>query len=121
MYKRFDYTPQDCFTFHDTMRQTVVPVLRRLNEKRRQVMNLPSLRPWDLSVDAKGRPPLRPFEGADRLCNGVRKILNRIEPELAQQFDLMRKRQLLDLESRKGKAPAVISTPWRKTASPSFS
>jgi oligoendopeptidase F len=105
VYKRFDYTPHDCAVYLDAVRQTVVPVLRRLNEKRQQVMNLSTLRPWDLGVDPKGRPPLRPFNETRQLNDGVRKILHRIEPELAEQFDLMRERNLLDLESRKGKAP----------------
>jgi len=105
MFRRFDYTPKDCFTFHDTVRKTVVPVLRQLQEGRRRAMNLPSIRPWDLGVDPKGRPPLRPFEGSARLCAGVHKVLERLAPDLAADFALMQERKLLDLESRKGKAP----------------
>jgi oligoendopeptidase F len=103
--ERFDYTPDDCLRFHDAVEQTVLPVARRLNEERRQLLGLATLRPWDLQVDSRGRPPLRPFENAERLVSGVEEIFRRVDPDLARQFRFMRDRSLLDLESRKGKAP----------------
>ncbi|MDR7419347.1 MAG: M3 family oligoendopeptidase [Armatimonadota bacterium] len=103
--ERFDYTPEDCLRFHDAVEQTVLPVARRLNEERRQVLGLKTLRPWDLQVDPLGRPPLRPFDNAEQLVTGVEEIVRRVDPALARQFRFMRDRSLLDLESRKGKAP----------------
>jgi oligoendopeptidase F len=103
--ERFDYTPEDCLRFHDAVEQTVLPVVRRLHAERRQALRLDRLRPWDLDVDPLGRPPLRPFSDAAQLIGGVGRIFARVDPELAQQFRFMRDRALLDLESRKGKAP----------------
>jgi oligoendopeptidase F len=103
--ERFDYTPEDCLRFHEAVEETVLPVARRLHEERRRALGVETLRPWDLQVDPLGRPPLRPFEGGERLVAGVEEIFRRVDPELAHQFRFMRDRSLLDLESRKGKAP----------------
>ncbi|MDR7523625.1 MAG: M3 family oligoendopeptidase [Armatimonadota bacterium] len=103
--ERFDYTPEDCLRFHDAVEETVLPVWRRLLEERRQALGLDVLRPWDLDVDPQGRPPLRPFETADRLARGVEAVFARVDPELGRQFGFLREQGLLDLESRKGKAP----------------
>ncbi|NHZ71663.1 MAG: oligoendopeptidase F, partial [Aquificales bacterium] len=35
-YARFDYTPEDCFTFHKAIETAVVPAARRIYEKKRQ-------------------------------------------------------------------------------------
>lgn len=103
--ERFDYTPADCLRFHDAVEQVVMPVARRLRERRRATLGVEPLRPWDLAVDALGRPPLRPFERIDGLLDGAEEIFGRLDPDLGAQFRFMRRRNLLDLESRKGKAP----------------
>ncbi len=104
-YKRFDYSPQDCESFQKAVEENIVPVMRQVYERRRQQMGVDSLRPWDIAVDPKGRPPLRPFETADELCDGVERMLRHVSPDLAAQFVEMKESGDLDLESRKGKAP----------------
>ncbi len=104
-YHRFDYTPQDCATFHASVEASCVPAMRELHRERSAVMGLPSLRPWDLAVDARGRPPLRPFTGAQELVDRTSAIFHRMDPELGAMFDSMRAGDCLDLESRTGKAP----------------
>src|SRR5436305_12940150 len=60
--KRFDYTPEDCVRFADTIADTVVPLARELDRERASQLGLEKLRPWDMFVDPKNRPPLRPFK-----------------------------------------------------------
>ncbi|MCZ7643804.1 MAG: M3 family oligoendopeptidase [Planctomycetota bacterium] len=102
---RFDYTPADCEAFHDAVERHVVPLARKLQERRRRIMGLEQLRPWDLGVDPRGRPPLRPFQGAQELAEKSHEIFRRIDPSLGDDFKILIERELLDLESRKGKAP----------------
>lgn len=104
-FKRFDYTPEDCFAFHEAVERRVVPLTRRLSEERRIAMKLERLRPWDGAVDPLGRPPLRPFETAEQLCDGVERIMRKLDDELTEQFVSLRANGDLDLDSRKGKAP----------------
>jgi oligoendopeptidase F len=103
--ERFDYTPEDCLRFHDAIERVVSPAAQKLAAERRGKLDLETLRPWDMQVDVESRPPLRPFEKVDRLVDGCLKIFQQINRELAQVFETLRERDLLDLDSRKGKAP----------------
>ncbi len=104
-FRRFDYTPKDCLEFHAAVERTILPLVRNLREERRRLLGAQALRPWDLQVDPRSRPPLRPFTTAEELVNGTADIFQRVDPELGEQFKFLRAEGLLDLESRKGKAP----------------
>lgn len=102
---RFDYTPADCERFHDAVEATVVPALERLNAHRREALGLARLRPWDLTVSVHRREPLRPFSTAAELSARAARIFERIDPAFGREFRLLLAENLLDLESRPGKAP----------------
>jgi oligoendopeptidase F len=102
---RFDYTPADCERFHQAIEQTAAPAVQRVLEHRRQRLKLDVLRPWDLSVDPYGQKPLHPFSDASDLVGKAKKVFDRVDPTLGLEFQTMIDEGLLDLESRKGKAP----------------
>ncbi len=104
-YHRFDYTPQDCKQYHSTMEHLLVPVLKQIKARRRKQMRLNQLRPWDSAVDPLGRPPLRPFKQVKKLITGASRIFHQVDSDLGDKFDEMINKGLLDLASRKGKAP----------------
>jgi len=110
---RFDYSPEHCFAFHEAVEKHVVPLMRRLDVERKLELGVDTLRPWDLSVDPKGRDPLRPFEGGPDLITKSRACFSRLDSELAELFESLgdgsntdgpRSGAALDLDSRKGKA-----------------
>ena len=103
--ERFDYSAADCESFADAIAEIAVPAARRLADKRRSQLGIDSLRPWDMAVDPLGREPLWPFENAQQLNDGCARMFAKVHPDFAGQFDIMRRGNLLDLESRKGKAP----------------
>lgn len=103
--ERFDYGPQDCDAFHESAEKTIRPLVLQIQERRGKKMGLPSLKPWDMSVDPQGRPPLKPFDQTEKLVSGCENILGKVDPDLGQNFKIMKDLGLLDLESRKGKAP----------------
>ncbi len=105
MHRRFDYTPEDCLRFHDTVESEFLPVLRELHAQRRTQLGVEPLRPWDLAVDPRNRAPLRPFEHVEDMIERTYRIFHRVHPELGAQFQGMRDRRLLDLDNRKGKGP----------------
>lgn len=119
-YKRFDYTPQDCLTFADAVADTCVPLMRELDEQRRQELGLDRLRPWDMSVDPKNRPPLRPFDESNvtGFIDGVKLIFSRLSPHLADDFESLRTRNNLDLQSRKGKQPGGYQSSLEEVREP---
>jgi oligoendopeptidase F len=116
--QRFDYTPEDCLAFHDAVERAVVPAMRDLQRRRKDALQVDRLRPWDLAVDVKGRPPLRPFKTAEELCGKVSRVFHRIDPVLGGQFDDMQAKQYLDLESRKGKAPGGYQSTYEEGRHP---
>lgn len=103
--RRFDYTPEDCLRFHDAIEEHIMPVVRRLQADRKEKLKLPGLRPWDLAVDPLNRPPLCPFEEVEQMVAKTQKVFEKLDKELAAQFQLMQDQRLLDLANRKGKAP----------------
>ena len=102
---RFDYTPGDCERFHDAVDAVVVPAYARVLAARRGRLGLDALRPWDLSVNPYRAEPLRPFRTGDELARGAHRVINALDPLLGSQFGVMMDEGLLDLDSRKGKAP----------------
>jgi oligoendopeptidase F len=115
---RFDYTPQDCFDFHQAIRDTVVPLIDEIDQERRQDLNLTELRPWDLDVDTSGKAPLRPFETGAELLGKTITVFQRLDPFLGDCLTTMREMGHLDLESRKGKAPGGYNYPLDETGVP---
>ncbi len=116
--QRFDYTPEDCLAFHSAVETAGVPVYREMQRQRKRALGVSPLRPWDGSVDVKGRPPLRPFQTADQLCDGSSRVFHRVHRDLGMQFDEMRERGYLDLESRKGKAPGGYQATYDEARHP---
>jgi oligoendopeptidase F len=61
-----------------------------------------------VAIDAKG--PLDPFRTVDEFVAGGERVFQAVDRELGDQFALMAREQLLDLESRPGKAPGGYCT-----------
>lgn len=125
-FMRFDYTPDDCLRFHDSIEEVVVPVTARLYEKYRRRLGLDTLRPWDLQgpqgfFTASPTPdekPLRPFNSAEELEAKCAAIFERVEPQLGVYFEMMRQNKLLDLENRKDKAPGAYCVMFENARQP---
>jgi oligoendopeptidase F len=102
---RFDYDEAACRRLHSAIEQCVVPAVREVDRRRAAKLGLPVLRPWDLDVDPSGRPPLRPFTTEAELIDICRRVFARVDPRFAAEFDVLVANDLLDLMSRKAKAP----------------
>lgn len=117
-YQRFDYTPRDCEQFHEAIERAVVPLARTINERRRKNLGVDTLRPWDQTVDEKGRDRLTPFEKAAELSSKCQDIFTRVDPELGARFADMIANDYMDLESRKGKAPGGYQSTFEEQRRP---
>jgi oligoendopeptidase F len=115
---RFDYTPQDCYNFHEAIETEIVPILREQAEKRQAALQLDTLRPWDTDVDITGKAPLKPFANGEDLINKSIQCFNEIDPYLGQRLQVMKDNGLFDVESRKGKAPGGYNYPLAETGAP---
>lgn len=115
---RFDYTPRDCFAFHQSIATEVVPLLDQLSGKRKKNMGLDILRPWDKSVDPGGNPALKPFDSSEELVDRTIECFKRLDPFLGDCLAIMRQMGHLDLDSRKGKAPGGYNYPLAEIGVP---
>lgn len=115
---RFDYTPEDCEDFHESVSVEVTPLLSELSQQRKDALGVDRLRPWDKSVDVEGRAPLKPFNDSKDLMSKTVRVFGRLDPFLGRCLEIMRDMEHLDLDSRKGKAPGGYNYPLAETGVP---
>jgi oligoendopeptidase F len=115
---RFDYTPQDCYHFHEAIEKLIVPILKEQAEKRAELLGIDVLKPWDLEVSTTGKPALKPFKDGKELIDKSIDCFNAIDPKLGQMLSIMKANHLFDVESRKGKAPGGYNYPLAETGAP---
>ncbi|TDO22035.1 M3 family oligoendopeptidase [Pedobacter duraquae] len=115
---RFDYTPHDCYKFHEAIEKEVVPILKEQAQKRAEALKLEVLKPWDMEVSTTGKPALKPFQNGAELIDKTIACFNAIDPKLGQMLQTMKANNLFDVESRKGKAPGGYNYPLAETGAP---
>jgi len=115
---RFDYTPEDCFAFHESVKKEVVPFLSEFAKERKDKLGVDKLRPWDKAVDPESREALKPFETSKDLTNKTIECFKRLDPFLGECLAIMDQMGHLDLESRKGKSPGGYNYPLSEIGVP---
>lgn len=115
---RFDYTPQDCYHFHEAIEKQVVPILKEQAQKRADALGIEVLKPWDMEVSTTGKAALKPFKNGAELIDKSIECFNAINPKLGQMLATMKVNNLFDVESRKGKAPGGYNYPLAETGAP---
>jgi oligoendopeptidase F len=102
---RFDYTADDCLQFHQSVREAVVPLTNKLAEERKELLGVDELKPWDLEVDATGKPALKPVNSTGELVEKTITCFNKLDPYFGERIAIMKEMKYLDLESRMHKGP----------------
>ncbi|KAA9039602.1 M3 family oligoendopeptidase [Ginsengibacter hankyongi] len=115
---RFDYTKEDCFRFHDSVKQHVLPLVNKIYEKKKKKLQLDDLRPWDTEAEPEGTKPLTPFETGSELLNKSIECFTKLRPFFGDCLKQMNTMKHLDLESRNGKAPGGYNCPLAESGAP---
>ena len=115
---RFDYKKEDCFNFHEGVRQYVLPLVNELNRRKKNKLNLDTLRPWDTEAEAEGVKPLEPFKTGSELLQKSISCFAELRPFFAACLKKMDELKHLDLDSRKGKAPGGYNMPLAESGAP---
>ncbi|WP_438946506.1 M3 family oligoendopeptidase [Sediminibacterium sp.] len=115
---RFDYTKEDCFQFHEAVKQYVLPLVNEIYERKRQKLGLDTLRPWDTEAEPAGIQPLKPFTTGEDLYEKTVKCFDQLNPFFADCLRKMKEMNHFDLESRKGKAPGGYNCPLAESGAP---
>ena len=115
---RFDYTREDCFQFHEAVKQNIIPLVNEIYRKKKDKLVVDPLRPWDIEAEPAGTTPLNPFKTSDELLHKTLECLEDVNPFFAECLQQMKTMHRLDLESRKGKAPGGYNCPLPETGAP---
>ncbi len=115
---RFDYTKEDCYKFHEAVRQHVLPLVNKIYQKKKKKLKLDDLRPWDVEAEPEGTPPLTPFTTSEELINKSIECFKQLRPFFGECLQQMNAMKHLDLESRKGKAPGGYNCPLAESGAP---
>lgn len=115
---RFDYTKEDCYSFHESVKKYFVPLSRKIDETRKKNLGLDSYRPWDTDVDPGNSKALHPFSQASELLEKSINCFEATDAYFGECLSTMQKMHHLDLESRKGKAPGGYNYPLYESGVP---
>lgn len=115
---RFDYTPEDCFAFHDAIEEHVLPIVNEIYSEKKKSLNLDPIRPWDMDAEPAGMQPLHPFSNADELLEKSIQCFHQLNPFFSECLQKMKELKHLDLDSRKGKAPGGYNCPLAESGAP---
>jgi oligoendopeptidase F len=115
---RFDYTPDDCFQFHQSVAEHVIPLVNEIYSAHRKKLGISPLRPWDTEAEPAGIEPLRPFKDGKELLQKTIACFNKLDPFFGDCLVKMNELKHLDLDSRKGKAPGGYNMPLSESGAP---
>lgn len=115
---RFDYTKEDCYRFHESVKLHVLPLVNKIYEKKKKKLALSDLRPWDMEAEPEGTRALTPFASGDELLNKSIDCFTQLRPFFGDCLRQMNKMKHLDLESRNGKAPGGYNCPLAESGAP---
>jgi oligoendopeptidase F len=107
---RFDYTPADCFKFHDAVEASVLPFIKDLNKTRCNALGIDAMRPWDRYVNLGGHE-LKPYTKPEELVEKMIRAFSRVRPEYGVTLKFMQDHGFIDHENRRGKVPGAMCTP----------
>jgi oligoendopeptidase F len=115
---RFDYTPADCYGFHQAVEEHVLPLVNEIYAAHARKLSVSPLRPWDTEAEPAGIEPLRPFKDGKELLDKTVSCFRRMDPFFADCLVKMEALRHLDLDSRKGKAPGGYNMPLAESGAP---
>lgn len=115
---RFDYGKEDCYQFHEAVKEHILPLVNEIYERKRKKLGLDFLRPWDTEAEPAGVLPLRPFASGSELLDKTIRCFEQLNPFFADCLRRMNEMKRFDLDSRKGKAPGGYNCPLAETGAP---
>jgi len=115
---RFDYTIEEVYHFHESVKNEIVPLSEIILENKRKTLGLDVMRPYDLDAEPAGQEPLKPYETSEELIDKGIKTFGKLNESLGNYLSIMNEIGYLDLDSRKGKAPGGYNYPLDEVGIP---
>lgn len=108
---RFDYTAQDCFNFHNSIKEHIVPLVNEIRKKHATKLSSGKIKPWNTEVDPDGLEALEPFKDGEELLEKTKLIFHKMDPYFGNCLQTMEELEHLDLDSKNGKSPGGYNYP----------
>ncbi len=115
---RFDYTPEDCTTFHNAIKKYILPLCEKIYTHKKKVLGLAILKPYDVDAEPVGQEPLSPFTNGTDLIEKSITVFDQLHPYFGNALRKMKTINHFDVDSRKGKAPGGYNCPLAETGVP---
>ncbi|MGB0953381.1 MAG: M3 family oligoendopeptidase [Planctomycetota bacterium] len=102
---RFDYSVEDCLAFQENVAKHVLPLAGRLLGRRKELLGLTDVRPWDLAVDPESSEAFEPFQDVEGHVQVAADLMGKVRSSFGDELHWMFGEGLLDLDTRAHKAP----------------
>ena len=109
---RSDYGPEEVANFRKQIVDCVVPIVEKLKEQKKAILNLDHLYFYDGINFKEGDP--KPKGTPDELVEVARQMYHELSPETGEFFDIMINEDLMDLVNRDGKMGGGFCTSFPK-------
>jgi M3 family oligoendopeptidase len=106
---RTDYGPAQIAQYREDIAREIVPLARRIARQQAQDLGLDELMVWDEHVFNAAEPP-KPPSDYDRMLAAARGVFEELGSDVRDFAAMMVRRNLLDLQSREGKAGGGFCT-----------
>ncbi len=115
---RFDYGPGECFSFHQAVKDKIMPLVNEIYKHKKARLGVDQFRPWDTEAHPPDEKALNPFANGDELLKKTIACFRSLNPFFADCLARMNDMGHLDLDSRKGKAPGGYNCPLAESGAP---
>ena len=105
---RNDYGPDEVANFRRQIVENVVPVVKKLHDKKKEILGLDQLFFYD-GINFKDGDP-KPKGAPEHLITEAQKMYRELSEETGEFFDIMVNEELMDLVNREGKRPGGFCT-----------
>ncbi len=104
-YYERDYSYEDCNQLAEAIQTDVVPLINQLNDKKRNLLKVNVLKPWDIRVTGNEHLHYVPYKNTDDMIDIAEDLLHKLDPSFSELLRKMKEKEQLDLQSHPRKAP----------------
>ena len=105
---RSEYGPNEIKKYRELIVKYIVPLVKKINNKRKEILGIDRMRIYDTLYFKKGNP--KPKGGVEFQVNQAKKMYSELSPETKEFFDIMVNEELMDLDNRAGKSGGGFCT-----------
>ena len=102
---RYDYDKATINQFHESIREVVTPIVKKMYKRRNQIWKLDEIKPYDFDAPLVTDLNSELFTSTDEMIDQLCVLLQDINPDFVTFIRHLQSINNLDLETRKNKAP----------------